>query len=58
MKCQSDNGAAIRRMPIQRHAHPKRDQNDNSNNELGEDAIAAHFAFAFSLNHFDGSPIA
>jgi hypothetical protein len=45
-------------MPIQRHAHPKRDQNDNSNNELGEDAIAAHFAFAFSLNHFNGSPIA
>src|SRR3979490_1550275 len=36
-------------LTIQRHTHPKRDQDDNGHNELGEDAIA-HFAFAFSPN--------
>jgi hypothetical protein len=34
-------------MPIKRHPHPKRDQDDNGHNEFGEDAVA-HFAFAFS----------
>ena len=43
-------------MPIQRHTHPKRDQDDNGHNELGEDAIA-HFAFAFSPS-LTGRPVA
>jgi hypothetical protein len=34
-------------MSIKGQPHPKRDQDDNGNDELGENAVV-HFPFAFS----------